>query len=90
MGVVKTVHSIILNLVTLTSTNYATKSIVGVHQLAHIYMTPGIEPGNLIRPTLIRSPPGVFFCYNCCNGRPVYFRRDFRREFGGCIEFESK
>ena len=50
------------NLVTLTSTNYTIKSIVSAYQLAHIYLAPGIEPGNLIRPTLIRSPPGAFFC----------------------------
>ena len=27
----------------------------------HIFSSPGIEPGNLIRSTLIRSPPGAFF-----------------------------
>ena len=27
----------------------------------HIYVSPGIEPENLIRSTLIRSPPGTFF-----------------------------
>ena len=42
----------------LTSTNY---SVVGVYQSAHMYMAPGIEPGNLIRSTLIRSLPGPFF-----------------------------
>ena len=36
-------------------------SIVSVYQLVHIYMSPGIEPENLIRSTLIRSPPGAFF-----------------------------
>ena len=35
-------------------------NIVSVYQLVHIYMAPGIEPGNLIRSTLIRSPPGSF------------------------------
>ena len=36
-------------------------SIVSVYQLVGIYLSPGIEPGNLIRSTLIRSPPGAFF-----------------------------
>ena len=41
----------------------------------HIFLSPGIEPGNLIRSTLIRSPPGAFFvivenianilCFDC-------------------------
>ena len=34
--------------------------IVSVYQLLHICMAPGIEPGNLIRSTLIRYPPGPF------------------------------
>ena len=38
--------------------------IVSVYQLVHIFMAPGIEPGNLIRSTLIRSPPGPFFKKN--------------------------
>ena len=37
------------------------RSIVRVHQLAAIFMSPGIEPGNLIRSTLIKSLPGAFF-----------------------------
>ena len=32
-----------------------------VYQLVHIHLPPGIEPGNLIRSTLIRPPPGAFF-----------------------------
>ena len=31
------------------------------YQLVHICLPPGIEPGNLIRSTLIRPPPGAFF-----------------------------
>ena len=51
--------STVLYLVYLPSANIL--SIVSVYQLAHIYMSPGIEPENLIRSTLIRSPPGAFF-----------------------------
>ena len=39
-------------------------SVVSVYQLVRIYMAPGIEPGNLIRSTLIRSPPGAGFFLN--------------------------
>ena len=35
--------------------------IVSVHQWLQIFLSPGIEPGNLIRSTLIRSPPGAVF-----------------------------
>ena len=31
-----------------------------ISQLVHICRAPGIEPGNLIRSTLIRYPPGPF------------------------------
>ena len=33
----------------------------------HLHLAPGIEPGNLIRSTLIRYPPGPFFEELCGN-----------------------
>ena len=42
----------------------STLRIVSVYQLATIFMAPGIEPGNLIRSTLIRYPPGPFLVKN--------------------------
>ena len=45
-------------------------SVVSVYQVARLYMAPGIEPGNLIRSTLIRSPPGAgFFAKTKVTGR---------------------
>ena len=54
--------STILNLVHLPLLTIL--SIVSVCQFVHFYMSPGIEPGNLIRTTLIRSPPGASFLLN--------------------------
>ena len=44
-------------------------------------MSPGIEPGNLIRSTLIRSPPGAFFfCEKLSNeGRMRYITKRSRK-----------
>ena len=60
MGLCRTVSTYIaLSIFSiLTPTKY---SWVYNHQLVQIYMSPGIEPGNLIRSTLIRPPPGAVF-----------------------------
>ena len=44
-------------------TNWYTLSI----QLLDMTVSPGIEPGNPIRSTLIRSPPGAFFLLKLSN-----------------------
>ena len=42
------------------NTNYNKYSLCISASVHFIFMAPGIEPGNLIRSTLIRFPPGPF------------------------------
>ena len=59
VGLVTTLSTQYLFIITtLTSTNYIKYS--WCVSSVHICMAPGIEPGNLIRSTLIRYPPGPF------------------------------